>query len=107
MSNEKTNEKPAASSTNTRPAATLDVPRGVPVKMMRLVRATQLPGHQQTDVLAAVTNPNGQKWEIEYVAQMRHHRITYTNPNEPKLELRVRTAFVHETHVTVWEPAAL
>jgi hypothetical protein len=105
MSDDKKTEKTTTAAPKAAP--NLELPRGIPVKMMRLVRPTQVPGHPQTDVVQAVKQPNGQQWEIEYVPQMRHHRITFTNPNESDDTKKVRTAFVHETHVSVWEPQAL
>lgn len=84
-----------------------DTPRGMPVKILRLVRPTQVPGYPQTDVISTQTTPDKRSWTIEYIPQMRHHRIDFYNPNASKEEDRHRVGFVHETHVSVWEPAAL
>lgn len=98
--NEKKTEAPAADQPK---APAIELPRGVPVKMLRFVRSTQVPGYPQTDVVQTQKRPDGAFWEIEYVAQMRHHRISFTNPNDKR---QTRTVFVHETHVQSWEPLA-
>ncbi len=97
-----TEDKKPEKTTAAKAAPAIDVPRGVPVKTLRFARATQVPGHQVTEVVANTQNPNGSGWVIEYIAQMRHHRITYTSNTK-----EVRTVFVHEVHVQSWEPAAL
>jgi len=81
-----------------------DVPRGIPVKVLRLVKTMQLPGHGSTDSVQAQVLANKTSWTIEYIAQIRHHKITFTDPGR---EDRCKTAFVHESRVDSWEPAAL
>lgn len=84
---------------------TFDVPRGIPVKLLRLHRAMQVPGKQADDVVAAGVMPNGRSWEIEFIPQMRHHKITFTDPGRQKDGPEV--GYVHETNVLTWWPAAL
>lgn len=104
MSDDKKNEKQEKAAA--KPPA-VETPKGMPVKILRLVRATQLPGYPQTDVIATQKMPDRREWTIEYIPQMRHHRIDYYNPNATKEEDKHRVGFVHETHVSVWEPLAL
>jgi hypothetical protein len=98
---EKKTEAPAEKPKAT--AAPIDVPRGVPVKLIRFVRSIQVPGYPQTDVVQTQKRPDGAYWELEYIAAMRHHRISFTNKNDQR---QTRTVFVHETHVQSWEPLA-
>lgn len=103
MSDEKKNEKQQDKAAASKPPG----PGGMPVKMLRLVRPTQLPGYPQTDVISTQVTPDRRSWVIEYIPQMRHHRIDFYNPNATKDEDKHRVGFVHETHVSVWEPLAL
>jgi hypothetical protein len=80
-----------------------DAPRGIMVKLMRFTSASfQVPGYSSTDSISARREPDGRTWEIEYIPAMRHHRITYRDPNRNGGETIV--GYVHETHVRSWEP---
>lgn len=94
---------PGKASTAPKGTVAQDVPRGMPVKLLRFVSSIQVPGHSVTNVVSAIKQPNGAYWEVDYIPQMRHHRITYCDPNRKKLD----TVFVPESQVQSWEPAAL
>ncbi len=87
------------------PVIVKDEPSGIPVKFIRFTRTgMQIPGYSSTDVVSAVTQPNGAYWQLTYIPAMRHHKIFYTDPNRRD---STKTAYVHETHVSTWEPALL
>lgn len=81
---------------------TLDVPKGIPVRIVRFVnKGMQVKGMQSGDVLKAQKYPDGREHLIEYIPQIRHHKITYNDPNYPD---RSGVTMVHETRVDGWEP---
>lgn len=84
------------------PKTKLDLPRGIAVRLMRLHRPMQVPGKQADDNIKAETLPNGRRWEIEYIPQFRHHKITFFDPERKK---EPESGFVHESHVLTWYPA--
>lgn len=91
------------------PRASMDAPSlaalppGIPVRVLRLDRNVQLPGIPVTDVITATAKPGPgrREWRIEYIPQIRHHRITYF-PHDARNEPEV--VFVPESHVTSWTP---
>lgn len=85
-------------------SAPRDLPAGIPVKVLKLDRQMQLPGIPVTDVITATTAPEAgrREWRIEYIPQIRHHRISYY-PHDPRKPDEV--LFVHESHVASWQPA--
>lgn len=97
--NDKTEPAPKPSK-----ASQFEIPRGVPVKLVRFTRSMQVPGKQADDTAKSETLPNGRSWTIEYIPQIRHHKITYTDPGRQK---EPEVGFVHECHVLAWWPAAL
>lgn len=102
MSNEKTEKKTEA------PAYHRVIPvslRGteIPVRSMRFVASTDVPGKSVTDGLEGVADPRrprGPHHEIAFVPQLRHHVIAYVQAEKETL-----FAFVHETQVQTWVPA--
>lgn len=79
-----------------------DVPAGIPISFMRFTsKSFQVPGQQSGEALKAVKLANEREHRIEYIAQMRHHMITYLDPTARKVEF----AFVHESLVMTWTPA--
>jgi hypothetical protein len=92
-------KKPEAAKAASR--AQLDLPQGIPVAVMRFLKGTQVPGVATTTELKSHTAGNRRKWDIEFIPQVRHFKITYTPPDvgEPKVMM------VHETRVDTWDPA--
>lgn len=105
MSNPEKNQKPATPDTQSNPASRTELPRGIPVALLRFVRPLQVPGQQSGDSVKAETLANGRRWEIEFIPQMRHHKITFFDAERQKDGPDV--GFVHEVHVLSWKPAAL
>jgi hypothetical protein len=95
---EKTDKKPAP------PSPLAELPRGISVLELKFNKIIQVPGHQSTDTCSAKKLPNGCYWEIEFIPQIRHHKITYVDPSRKE---RCSTKFVHESRVDTWEPAGL
>lgn len=82
-------------------AGSSDIPPGIQVKRIKLYRPMQVPGRQADEDIKAETHPNKKRWEIQFVPQIRHHRITYWDGRNDEPEI----AYVHETHVHEWWPA--
>lgn len=78
-----------------------DLPKGIPVFVLRTTKQMQLPGYDWTDTVKTQTVNNGCSWEIEFIPQIRHIRISYTDPSRQD---RCKTAFVHESQIVSWEP---
>jgi len=98
MSEDKKSEK-----TKHQASAIADLPRGIPVAVLRFSRPLQVPGRQSDDTLKSEKVANGRTWEIEYIPQIRHHKITYSDPDRQKDGPKI--GFVHESVVLSWEPA--
>src|SRR5205085_10383033 len=79
-----------------------ELPRGIPVALLRLGRPIQVPGRQSDDTLKSEKQPSGRTWEIEYIPQIRHFKVTYSDPERQK---EPKVGFVHESVVLSWEPA--
>lgn len=76
-----------------------------PVSILRFVnKGQQVAGMQSGDVLKAQKLSNGCHWVIEYFPQIRHHRITYTDPNQQD---RSGVSMVHESRVDSWAPVLM
>lgn len=97
MSDDKKNKQQ-----QTAPSALSDLPRGIPVAVLRFTRPMQVPGRQSDETLKADKQPNGREWIVEYIPQIRHHKITFLDNDRQK---EPRIGFVHESHVLSWEPA--
>jgi hypothetical protein len=80
----------------------IEMPAGMPVATLRFVKPTQVPGMAVTPTLQSHTAKNKRRWDIEFIPQIRHFKITYTPP-EPGGA--VRTLMVQETRVDTWDPA--
>ena len=93
--------KPTAEEIRALKKATADIPPGIPVARLRLHRPMQVPGKQADDSIKAETLPNGRRWTIEFVPQIRHHRITYYDDRRGEPEV----GYVHESHVLTFWPA--
>lgn len=78
-----------------------DIPRGIPVAFARFAKPLQVPGHQSADGVRSEKLANEREWIVEYIPQIRHHKITYLDPARSK---EPKVGFVHETHVVAWEP---
>lgn len=103
MSDPKTEAKPnKPQGEKTAPNPLAELPRGIPVKVLRLMKPMNIPGYSVTDVVNGdLHEPNRKRWTIEYVPQMRHHKIIF---HDPTPHAPAVTFFVHETHVVTWEP---
>lgn len=78
----------------------LEVPRGIPVAVLRFAKPTQVPGHAVAPVIKTETSKSGKRWEIEFIPQLRHHRVTfYGVRDEPPQVL-----MIHETRIDNWDP---
>ena len=64
-----------------------ELPRGIPVALLRLGRPIQVPGRQSDDTLKSEKQPSGRTWEIEYIPQIRHFKVTYSDPERQKERL--------------------
>jgi hypothetical protein len=80
-----------------------DLAPGIPIAWIWLDRQLKLPGHPATDHVEAKTLPNGTRWEIEYIPQIRAHRVTLY-PGDPGKE--IETEMLHEGFVIRWKPGA-
>jgi hypothetical protein len=81
--------------------APLDFARPVPVAIARWDRALQYPGRASETAVKTEKLANGSVWLVEYLAPIRHFRITYTDPRKKT----VTVGFVPECRALSWEPA--
>lgn len=80
-----------------------DVPRGIPVAFMRFTsKAFQVAGMQSGETLNAKVQGNGCEHRLEYIAELRHHMVTYID--RPKRT--VAFELIPEALVMNWKPAA-
>lgn len=81
----------------------VDSMQSIPVAFVRFGRPFQVPGRQVDEAMKAETHANGRSWSLEYIPQIRHHKITFVDPHRDGGVAKI--AFIHETHVLAWEPA--
>jgi hypothetical protein len=84
------------------PPQPANIPAGIPVRRLNLVRPMQVPGYPATQAVETRELANGERWEIEFIPQLRHHRITHW---PAQLAKPVKTEYLHEQHVVTWEAA--
>jgi hypothetical protein len=84
---------------------TLPTGDAIPVKLVRFVAPTDVPGQDVANSLKTHGEANRRSWTIHYLPSQRHFRIVYCDPNTRGGEGVELTAFVHETRVSIWERA--
>jgi hypothetical protein len=82
-----------------------DLPAGIPVEWFRLRRgySLNLPGRAATDHMKLEERPNADRWELEFIPQLRHFRVTFYPGDENKAP---ESELVHESLVAHWRPVA-
>lgn len=81
--------------------AKFEVYEYTPVALARFSRPIQYPGRQSDPQVKTEKLNNGQTWEVEYLHEMRHIRITFSDPGRTKL---VKVGYVPIEQVLSWEP---
>lgn len=91
---------------DTKPTATkqpdpfLQGGKSIPVKTLWFRVSTDVPG--KSGASSVTTSPDarpGQRWEVEFLPHMRHHRVTWYSPDGESV-----ARMIHESQCT-WEPA--
>ena len=88
----------------------LDWQKPVPVAIVRLEKGVIIPGKtvdvngymKSTPLAEREARPDVDIWDVEYIAAIRHFRITYVSKGRKRNEL----AFNHESRALSWEPVA-
>jgi hypothetical protein len=100
MTTETVTAKPQKPPTPEKPASD-----AIPVKLVRFVAPTDVPGQDVATNLKTHGEANRRSWTIHYLPSQRHFRIVYCDPNTRDGKGVELTAFVHETRVSIWERA--
>lgn len=83
-----------------KPRAQLEMPPGIPVAVLRFLKPTQYPGHAVSPIVKTELAKNRRRWEVEFIPQIRHFKISYFAPDTDKVEI----VMLHETRVDNWDP---
>lgn len=75
-------------------------PKAIPVREIKLVRPTDLPGKNMVTGLQSKPDKTRPHHTIEYQPWWRHFQVTHITPNKPAL-----VGYVHESNVASWFPA--
>lgn len=85
-----------------------DWSKPVPVAVIRFDRGVDVPGKMNENYLKSTSaadraaRPDGDIFDVEYIAAIRHFRVTYTSKGKRK----VGVAFIPEGRALSWEPVA-
>jgi hypothetical protein len=75
-------------------------PPTIATRVLWFSAPTDIPGKNGASSVTAKKQDNAGSYRLEYIPQMRHHRIAFKHHDRPE-EVR----YVHECHVRSWEPA--
>lgn len=71
-----------------------------PVALARFSRPIQYPGRQSDPQVKTERMGNGQSWEVEYLHDLRHMRITFSDPARKV----IKVGYVPIEQVLSWDP---
>lgn len=75
-------------------------PEYTPVALARFSRPIQYPGRQSDPQVKTERMGNGQSWEVEYLHDLRHMRITFSDPARKV----IKVGYVPIEQVLSWDP---
>ncbi len=78
-------------------------PAPIPVARLWFIGTVDVPGERGRSSLTAANDKTAKgerRYSIEFVPNLRHHRVTFHPPGGKPDEVRM----VHETQVSSWEP---
>ncbi len=84
-----------------KPPKTPSRAEAIAVRVLKFDRPTDVPGKNVADsVTCKPVAEGGRRWEVEFQPWIRHHRITYFEPDK---NATPDVMFIHESRCT-WKP---
>jgi len=73
----------------------------IAVKLIKFVRAIDVPGRNATEGIVVKNPTNQDRWEVSFLPWLRSFEVRFFPANK---ESAPRAAFVPESQVAIWEP---